>query len=182
MSIIILIPTTPERRERLARCIESVRENSNHPHVIMTFENTIGWVGAVREMLSKLNPYSLAVIINDDCVPQKDWLKILYASHLMHPDHLLQPNDGIMQGKVATMPFATVGYLLENIYDGYKSYYADTELTDRAIRQNRYGYVPEAIVTHEHWSNGQASKDQTYHSQEVNLEHDRALYESRRNG
>lgn len=183
--ITILIPTTPERRARLTKCTAAIHTTcEGMEYSIMTYENTVGWVKAVRYMLNQLDRDQLVIILNDDCVPQGDWLHILLRkySQLFSREGdggLLQPNDGIMNGTVATMPMGRVGYLRKRIHEGYLSYYADTELTERAKAEDLYYYVPEAIIHHEHHTNGKAEKDKTYFSQEKNLEHDKYLFMNR---
>ena len=181
--ITILIPTTPERRERLSTCVKALYENSDHPFTLMTYENNIGWVGAVLHMLSLLNATDIVCIINDDCIPQKGWLKTMveeYFSAFSDGIGLAQPNDGIMNGSVATLPMGQVGYLEKNICSEYKSYYADTELTENAVRDGKYIYVDTAVIEHHHWSVSKGFHDATYASQEVNLQHDMDLYSKRR--
>ena len=52
----ILIPTTKSRRDRLAKCIQSIKDNVSIPHAIVTYENSRGgFVPAIHDMLKGIN-------------------------------------------------------------------------------------------------------------------------------
>ena len=163
-SINICITTIAGREERLKKCIDAIEKNSNYKYILSIYKDfeLKGCVGPTRLILSSLNPDKLAIVLNDDMVPQKDWLKILverYIQAFPQNDGLAQPQDTIQNGNIATCPMATPKFFLEHWRQEYHHMYGDTELTERAKILGKYLYVPESVVVHEHLSE---SEDPNY--------------------
>lgn len=178
----VCIPTTAGRRQRLLECVRAVSENSNYPHEIVIFENSLGgWVMAVREMIKDLGEDPV-VVIGDDTLPQPDWLKILvsaYGAKFPNKEGLAQPDDGSHKGRIASYPMATPKYLLKWLYSGYKHNYADKELRNVALSRGEYLWVPESKVIHRHFEKHPELYDDTYALQKNTRDEDRALYHQR---
>ncbi len=178
----VCIPTTIGRRQRLSNCIRAVAENSNYPHELVIFENSLGgWVVAVRKMIKDLGSDPV-VVIGDDTLPQKDWLAILanaYVARFPNKEGLAQPDDGHHKGRIASYPMATPAYLLHWIYSGYKHNYADKELRNAASSRGEYLWVAESKVTHQHYEEHPELYDETYDLQKGTRGDDRALYNQR---
>ena len=169
--ITIIIPTTPERRERLQECLNAVRDNSNFPHRILIYEgNDGGYVKAVHRAVEDIN--GLVCVIGDDMIPQKDWLKHLAETY---NDNLVFPDDGISKGKLATAFLCSADYLRKYLYKGYSHLFSDRELTAVSKILGKLQYVPESKVIHNHWSTG-AKKDNTYLAQDKTKDKDRELF------
>jgi hypothetical protein len=184
--LLICIPTTPGRRQRLLNCIQKVQESADADYGILTYENQLGgWTPALREMLKPLNKDQLVVVIGDDCEPQKGWMSLLitsFESTFPDRDGLCQPNDGAWNGGIASYPCATAGYLLKWTYSGYIHAHADEELACVARARNRYCYVPQAIVLHRHYQNTPGIEyDETYKLQENTHIADKLLFDQRVN-
>jgi len=179
--ITILIPTTPERRERLATCIASIREHTTMPYKLMVYENNYeGYVKAIHTLLEGLE--GLVWCLNDDVVLKNDALKILYDTFdELYPkwNGLLQPKDGIQEGNVCTLPFCHSKIMRQLTFKGYHHNFADQEFTMRMSSMGLYKYIPEAVVEHQHWINAKAEKDKTYTGSQGKFEADQKLFEER---
>ena len=179
----IVIPTTPERKERLKECIESIHKNSGTEYNIHTYTSEgEGWVKAVHKALRGIE--GLTVIVGDDMTFDKDWLKILeeeYWKEFPENDGLAQPYDEIHRGLVAVCPMADAENLRKYIHKGYTHNYSDRELTDIFQNKGKYLYVPESIVNHNHYVLGKAENDKTYESNKETYVEDRILYRQRIN-
>ena len=105
--IYICIPTTPERRERLAELVQSIHENTKDmKYSIVVYENEDGgWVKAVHNMLQGIDGY--VVLLGSDTVVTKYWLSNLWRGFwAAFPcgDGVAQPHDDINKGRLAQHP------------------------------------------------------------------------------
>lgn len=164
----ILIPTTFERRERLAECIASIHEFAGYPHIISTYENyQEGFVTPCYKLLKDLKPDTMVWCIGDDTsLVEKDTLKRLvdaYKANYPTNDGVVQPDDGIQNGHIITMPLCTAKTMLEKgIHLEFFLNYCDNLFTDLMNRDGKYTYCPEIKVEHHHHVNGKAKLDETY--------------------
>jgi len=104
-------------------------------------------------------PWDIVVLVSDDMIPQVSGWDDVIRSHMMSrfPDTngILWFNDGCQGEKLNTLCvygrkiYEEFGHLYE---PEYKSFYCDTELTDRcrADLKDRCLYVPYCIIRHEH--------------------------------
>ncbi len=151
------IATIQGREERLKKCIQAIYENTDFPYMISLHLDCelLGCIRPTRKILSLLNPDSLVIILNDDMIVQKKWLSTLvaaYKNRFPNYDGIAQPNDGYNDGAIATCPFSTPKFLLEHWNPEYHHYFGDCELTERSKILNKYLYVPESTIVHEHLS------------------------------
>ena len=178
----ICITTTAGREIRLTKCLTAIEQNSNYPYILSLYtdKELTGCIKPTRLMLESLNPNHLAIVLNDDMVPEKDWLKILvheYTKRFPNYDGLAQPKDTIQNGSIATCPMATPKFLLEHWRPEYHHMFGDTELTERAKYLKKYLYVPESVVVHEHLTEQQ---DPNYQHANKWTDIDHATYKERR--
>lgn len=164
----ILIPTTLERRERLAECIATIHEFAGVPHIISTYENyREGFVTPCHKLLVDLKPETMIWAIGDDTrlVEENTLGRLLDTYRANYPDNdgVVQPDDGIQNGQIITMPLCTAKTMLEKgIHLEFFLNYCDNLFTDLMKRDNKYTYCPEIKVEHHHHINGKAKKDETY--------------------
>lgn len=181
----ILIPTLPIRQERLDDCLTAIVENSNYPYTLSIYEeDTGGWVGAVRNMLKKEDPDQLCIILGDDCMPKMGWTKILvdkYVEKFPDGNGLAQPDDGIWNGTIATMPCSTPKWLLRWIYSGYKHTCADLEIQKIAVHREEYLFVPESMIVHNNPMVNYDYWDDLYERNQMSARADKNLYDERNN-
>lgn len=178
----ILIPTTKSRRERLDVCVRSIKDNVKVPHAIVTYENSLGgFVPAIHDMLKGID--AIVWAIGDDTVVETDGVDKLWIKfNEIYPDAsgVVQPDDGILHGGVITMPMCHARTLEKFTYKGYLHWGADAEFTDIMKQMGKYTYVPEAIIGHRHWVNGQAPIDEVYKKSSLTNDADVALYNERK--
>ena len=181
MIVTILIPTTPERRERLQKTIASIQEHTTQPYRLMTYENNYeGYVAAIHVLLQGLD--TLVWCLNDDVILKNDALKILTERFLsLYPamNGLCQPADGIQVDNVATLPFCHSKVMEKLTFKGYHHNFADAEFTAVMRELKLFTYVPEALVEHEHWINKKAEKDMTYGYSANKFDQDQKLFDIR---
>lgn len=176
----ILIPTTRERRERLAKCIESIHQNAGYPFIISTYENyQEGFVTPCYKLVKDLQPDTLVWCIGDDTVVNEpDTLKRLVAGFDRHSnDVVAQPDDGIQHGAIITMPLCTAKTMLEKgLYLEFFLNFCDNIFTEVMVKEGKYIYCPDIKVDHQHWVNRKAKPDETYAIALSKFEQDREVY------
>lgn len=175
----ILIPTTKERRPILHRCMESCGDNAGMPHQIIVYENNEGYVMALKEMIYSCYDEDIVVLINDDIVFGKDWLRILFDAFsgvgIAQPQEM---NNPVKEDKAVT-PIGLAGWFKEYAHFGYKHNYIDQEWTDVAKQRGTFLFVPDSHIYHNHWSFGKSERDSTYLEQMKDFEFDKDLYQER---
>lgn len=165
--VVVCIPTTPERRHRLATCMESINTHAGYPCIIMTHENEYeGFVVAIHRILDRLADDTLVWVIGDDVtMHEPDTMKRLVdAYERLYPegDGVVNPDDGIQCGALITAPLTTAKVMREGTSRDFFHYYADNLFTDTIRRLGKYTYLPDVKITHSHHCNGMAPKDHTY--------------------
>lgn len=162
--ITVCIPTVPKREQRLQVCLDALKQNTPEKHELLVYTNNDGgWVKACRNMLKDLKD-RFVIILGDDAIPQKDWLKNLESATLNH-DSLFCVNDLVFKDSVAVFPAGPASYIRKYLYAGYNHYGADSELTQIAKAQDRFVWVPDSIIHHHHFvhpSTSSAPLDDVY--------------------
>ena len=178
----ILIPTTKERRNRLEKCINSIREKAGFPHIISTYENyREGFVLPCYKLLKDLNPETIVWCIGDDTVLiEEDTLARLvaeYEKNYPENDGVVQPNDGIQSGRIITMPLCSAKTMLEKgIHLDFFLSYCDDVFTLIMRKEGKYTYCSEIHVDHQHWSVDKAPLDETYEFAKTKLKEDEQAF------
>ncbi len=176
----ILIPTTPERHERLHLCLQSLQQNCTLPIIVtLCFVPAAGAV-APTLMLANAAPAGPVMCLNDDMLVLPGCIEALHAVWLERGG-LCFPSDGIQDGDLACVPYCHRDYLLANLHPGYIHNFADTELTLRARQRGELHYVQNAKLLHHHWTKG-APHDSTYGKQNASWPLDKALFKARNPG
>lgn len=145
--VAILIPTVnPEKAKQVA---DICHQRAGYPHKIIVEEDVdrIGWVAMINK-LHRENPADFYIYGADDMFPSRNFLK--EAMEVMENTEigLLAFNDAKWNGINATFGIVRQDWI-KTIYDtdllhkGYRSHYADPELTMIARGQNKYAYKPE---------------------------------------
>ena len=184
--IYICIPTTEERRTRLAKCIESIHKFAGVPHCILTYENyREGFIAPIHKMLENLNGSTMVWCIGDDTIlTEENTLGRLYEAYKLKfgdtKGGVVNPDDGIQHGRIITMPLCTAYTMRKYTYKGYFLNFADNEFTEIMEKQGTYLYVPEVKVDHQHHSAGKAPADETYAYANTRYPADHGLYEIRK--
>jgi len=183
--VYICIPTTEERRERLAKCLDSIHKNAGYPHVIVTYENfQEGFIGPIHRILEGIKDDTVVWCIGDDTVltEESTLLRLVDAYHNAFPsnDGVANPDDGIQKGQIITMPLCSAFTMKKYTFKGYFLNYADNEFTEIMTAKGKYLYVPEVQVEHQHWIAGKAKKDNTYEHAASKFPQDAELFKFRK--
>ncbi len=91
-----------------------------------------------------------------DAFAGRSWMALALGVMQTEQAGLLGFNDGKWQGKLASFglaqrEWATSNYSGDFFFPGYKSHYADTELTLIAQEQGRYVYEPNSLLVEVDW-------------------------------
>jgi len=100
-----------------------------------------------------------------DAFAGRSWMALALEAMQNEQAGLLGFNDGKWQGKLASFGLAEREWALSNykgdfFYAGYKSHYADTELTLIAQQQGRYFYQPNSVLVEVDWDKETATVNQ----------------------
>lgn len=175
--IYVIIPTTPERKDRLAMCIDAVKKSTYDPVVVCTYENTLG--GCVEPQIRMLQGINgIVFILNDDMIVDEKCIEKLMEKYQY--GLLLQPDDHIHGGTLATASFGHSDTIKKYLHPGYKHNFNDNEITERAIIDGVYTPVLDAKLYHLHFSMNPELVDDTYRSSQSFFEQDRELYIKRK--
>lgn len=175
--VYVIIPTTPERKDRLKLCIDALNNSTYKPVIVCTYENTLG--GCVEpqlKMLERIN--GIVFILNDDMIVDKLCIEKLMEKYQY--GLLLQPDDHIHNGNLATASFAHSDTIKKYLHKGYKHNFNDNEITDRATADGVYTPVLDAKLYHLHFTMNPELVDDTYRASQSFFEQDRALYIKRK--
>jgi GT2 family glycosyltransferase len=124
----------------------------------------------------------LVVLMNDDMVFGKDWLKILLEAFEKDTKiELAQSQEMNNPEKTdkAVTPMGYAGWFKKYVCWEYKHNYIDQEWTEVAKAMGSFLYVPESKIYHNHWSFGKSERDATYLEQMKDFEQDKDLYNER---
>jgi GT2 family glycosyltransferase len=179
--VVVCIPTTPARKDRLNECLKTIELNAGWPCIIATYQNeNEGFVAAIHKILGRLRPETLVWCIGDDArLVEEDTIKRLvgeFWSRFPDRDGVVNPDDGIQNGRIATLPLCTAKVMAENTSKEFFHNYADDVFTERMKHVGKYAYIPNVKVKHEHWTVGLAPKDSTYELAEKKYAEDAATY------
>jgi hypothetical protein len=174
----VVIATTPERRARLAQCLDALRA-STAPFVLVVYENLDGGcVPATRRAIAGLT--GEVFLLNDDMIVEPDCLERLQASFRENfplLDGACQPDDNYQGGQLGVSPYLHTE-TLRPFLRGYTHYFWDTELTAVLKGRGKFLTVPGARLDHQHVTRG-APNDETYQRTAENFARDLALFRQR---
>lgn len=115
--------------------------------------------------------------VAQDAFPGRRWLSPAIATLDKSNKHLLGFNDGKWMGMLASFGlvsrfWADRNYSGELFYPGYRSHYADTELTVFAMSDGVYAYNANCVMVEVDWEKDRKAVDDA----------DRALFRTRAHG
>jgi len=204
--VTVIIPTR-NRYHRLHKCLESLRGQTYENVKVMVicdqdldtynklmlngFDGTliltdvnVEWVAGIRLGVEKASSEFIFYAADDVRFDERciEFCMKCFLANFTDGIGLIKTED-YLNPRVATHGLTTKKTIRK--YDGfsrdYVHFYADTELTTRTIRDNKFIFCKEAICEHIHWLNKKVPKDKTYKIVERFLDDDRRNY-LRRNG
>ena len=117
----------------------------------------------MHRILSTLRPDTLIWSLGDDMrVTEPGTLaRLVREFHARFPDRdgVVNPNDGIQNGRVTTLPLCTARVMADNTPREFFHNFADDVMTERLSRAGKYAYLPDVRVVAERELLGQALVD-----------------------
>lgn len=110
----------------------------------------IGFIGIVNKAVRE-NPSDYYVYTAQDAYGGKNWLKIAYDTMIKENSGLFAFNDGKGWQSLAAFGMVEHDWMSKNyngdlFYSGYKSHYADTELSMIAVKDKKFSKNPESLL------------------------------------
>lgn len=180
----LIIPTTPERKKRLEKTLDSIkRSNCNQElNVVVDVNQYEGYVKSVLRMLNKIS--GITMIITDDievCPNTIQELYNVYTKAFPNNDGLCVYGDHHWHLGTFGLPFAHSNVLKEVINPEYFHNFQDIEMCDVMKMRGKYLPVPTALVKHNHYIwDGDVKRDETYAKGEEFSDSDNAILKRRR--
>jgi len=178
--IYVVIATTKERRGRLEKCINAVK-NSTIPHSIVIYENLDGGcVLATKNAIEGI--HSEILLLNDDMIVAPNCLQLLkqeYDKNFPNKDGVCQPDDNYHAGRLCSSPYCHTD-VLRPFLSHYRHHCWDQEFTDVMTMKNKYVIVPEAFLDHQHFTKGASLMDKTYTMTNNTFGDDLKIFEKRK--
>jgi len=158
--ITVVIPTTPDRRERLAELLASIYEYTKDvKYRIIIYENLDGgWVPAILNAMQGIS--GLVWLLGSDTVLKNNAIKILNDRY--EDGLVLAPYNELQGESLCQHPFADSDIIRKYLHKDFVHWYSDNLFTELAKRDGKLVYVPEAEIEHKHFVNGKAQMDDTY--------------------
>jgi hypothetical protein len=109
-----------------------------------------------------------------DAFAGRDWMALALQALQARSGGLLGFNDGKWHGQLASFGLASREWVQgvyggDYFFPGYRSHFADTELTLVARQQGRYVYEPESVLVEVDWAKDKAGANEA----------DRSLFKAR---
>ena len=180
----VLIPTTPDRKERVKKTIEAIKKSicNQELSIIVDLNEYEGYVKSVLRMLSRVN--GLCIVVTDDLIVWPSTIQALYNAYTKtfpNKDGLCVYGDEHWDLQHYGLPFAHSDTLKEIINPDYFHNFHDKEMCEVMKMRDRYLPVPEAKVSHYHYQwYKEIEKDKTYQVGEEASKKDGELYMLRR--
>lgn len=191
----ICIPTLG-RPEKLHRLIEAIKENAgydNYEIIVQADEPIPNNIGAPKTLKKAVERSTgeLVMFLGNDCIPQKDFLKlalIKMAHEFDDLDGLVGLNDGYWKvGEIYTHWLASKKLLPmldgEFFHTGYRHCGCDNELMERCRKVGKAVWAKDAKIFHDHpvQTGFKEPIDDIYNYayKKENMEHDRDLLHKR---
>ena len=121
--------------------------------VLMIDSKGKGWVQVQNETVqANFEGYTHFVYTCMDYFPGRDYLALALMAMTEFKAGLVGFNDGKWHGKNATAGLVSKEFILNNypsktmFHTGYKFHGADPDLTECAMRKNKYVYCPAAVM------------------------------------
>jgi hypothetical protein len=199
----ILIPTKG-RPEKLERCVKSIdvdceilimatKEDDvseyvrNDKRVDIYIDPTLSIIES-QNILANIAEYDLLPITDDI---EFDKGSIQNAINVLYDNNFRFHGNGVCAFHVRNMECADYAYMLvgrkffdevlgEVLFEGgYKHFYADQELGDKAKKRSKFCYCMDATILNYHPSAGYAEDETHKHLRSEKLSHDEKLYSDR---
>lgn len=152
---LVVLPVIDLEMGKKAATLAASRANADAVVLVVNDSARLGLVH-IHNQVFKHTTCAFYAYLAQDAFVGRDWLALGLSALEQKGAGLLAFNDGKWQGQLASFGLVRrewVSKLYEGslFFEGYKSHYADTELTLIARDQGRYAYDPNAVVMEVDW-------------------------------
>jgi hypothetical protein len=160
---LVVMPAIDEAQARRAMELAVRRSQADGLLLVVLDTERVGLV-KVHNLIFRGSESPWYGYIAQDAFAGREWLSLALASIQARSAALLGFNDGKWRGQVASFGLVRRDWAQNNydgdlFYPGYRSHYADVELTLIARDQGSYVYDPEAIMIEADWDKESAGVD-----------------------
>jgi len=161
---LVVMPVIDLEMGKRSATLAATRANAEGVVLVVLDTARLGLVHIHNQVFKSTKSVYYAYLAQDAFVG-REWLSLGLSALNQKTAGLLAFNDGKWQGQLASFGLARREWV-KSIYpesfffEGYKSHYADTELTLIAREQGRYAYDPNAVVMEVDWNKDTASTQQ----------------------
>lgn len=176
--ITILLPSTPERVDRRAIALESIKRNVCDQEIKIDLEISSG-EGAIAPFMRMLKRNEgLVLLMSDDMTLAPDCIQKLYDQYVQNfPDRdgVVNPSDGV--NRLITAPLGDSKTFLKYSYPAYTHLFWDDDMTAQLRRDGKLLQTTDARITHHHFQRDPSVPlDNTYAFTQSHTERDRQTF------
>lgn len=149
--VTVIMPTTDMVMAKKASKL--MKSRAGYPCQVLIVEdiNRSGFMATLQGAIDK-NPSDFYVYTAQDAFVGNDWLKIAMKKMEETNAGLLAFNNGRWGNKMAAFGLVRHEWMVKNyggrlFYEGYKTHYADVELTLIAKQEGKFAYDGDAVMT-----------------------------------
>lgn len=146
----VIMPSIDVKKAEATAKQLSIRAGIEHKMIVVEDVERNGFT-ATFNSTAKANLADYYVYVAEDAFAGRNWLLEAYKTAKSTNAGLVAFNDGKWNGQLASFGMIQHEWGVKNyggdlLFSGYKTHYADTELTEIAKEQKRYAYNPEAVL------------------------------------
>ncbi len=160
---LMVMPCTDEAQARRAMAMASARAGEGMQQALLLAVHDArrqGFVSVVNQVFKHSRSPWFGYMAQD-AFAGRDWLALALQAMQQRQGGLLAFNDGKWRGQLAAFGLAERAwaesvYSGEFFFPGYRSHFADVELTLVARQQGRYVYEPDSVLVEVDWDKEQS--------------------------
>jgi hypothetical protein len=157
---IMVMPCTDRELAERAVALACSRARSEGLLVAVLDTQRLGFVGVLNQAF-KVSRSPWLGYMAQDAFAGRDWMALALKAMQAGSGGLLGFNDGKWHGELASFGLASRDWVKgvyggDFFFQGYRSHFADAELTLVARQQGRYVYAPESVLVEVDWAKDQA--------------------------
>lgn len=177
--IYCLIPTTPDRNERLWKTIESIQQSNcdQKIQILIDYNNYEGFVKSALRLVNSVD--GLCMIVPNDVILWPSTIQEVYNTYIEkfpEGDGMVGWADEFMEINYMCFPFCHSRLLRELINPVYFHNFSDREWTEIMKARGKYYPITKAMCRHDHYSRDPKLRDKTYDINERTSDADGKIY------
>lgn len=160
---LVVMPFTDPAMARRAAAQLSERAGVSGQLLAVYDPTRAGFVAVANRVFRRSQGARMAYVAQD-AFAGRDWLRRAEQALAKDAGGLLGFNDGKWAGALAAFGMVERGWAATNyggdlFHSGYRSHYADAELTVLALARGRYRYDPESLLIEVDWNKATSAAD-----------------------